>query len=78
MMYPSINKTGNDQSPSNGKEELSPPDNSREKTSCYVEIMRPTIASSTQDRSHETCSRLFLDTLGIFQLFCTSIRSVYE
>ena len=81
MMHPSINKTRNDLSPSSGKEELSPPDNSREKTSCYVEIMRPTIASSPQqkeDRSHETCTRLFLDTLKIFPLFCTYIQSVYE
>ena len=81
MMHPSINKAENDLSPASGKEELSPPDKLIEKTSCYVEIMRPTIATSTQqkeDQSHETCTRLFLDNFGIFQLFCTCIESVYD
>ena len=47
MMHPSINKAENDLSPASGKEELSPPDKLIEKTSCYVEIMRPTTTLGT-------------------------------
>jgi hypothetical protein len=51
MMHPIVKKVENSFSPSIGTEDVSPPDDSREKTN------KPTIALSTQQKEYQHCEK---------------------